>query len=32
MRSVDAYLNDYWPDAAEEEGPGYYSRSRAEPV
>lgn len=27
MRSVDAYLNDYWPDAAEEEGPGYYSRS-----
>jgi len=26
-RSVDAYLNDYWPDAAEEEGPGYYSRS-----
>ncbi len=27
MRSVGAYLNDYWPDAAEEEGPGYYSRS-----
>ncbi len=27
MRSVDAYWNDYWPDAAEEEGPGYYSRS-----
>ena len=26
-RSVDAYWNDYWPDAAEEEGPGYYSRS-----
>ncbi|MGB7265583.1 MAG: heparinase II/III family protein, partial [Terracidiphilus sp.] len=26
-RSVDAYLNDYWPDGAEEEGPGYYSRS-----
>jgi hypothetical protein len=26
-RSVDAYLNDYWSDAAEEEGPGYYSRS-----
>ncbi len=26
-KSVDAYLNDYWPDAAEEEGPGYYSRS-----
>ena len=20
-RSVDAYLNDYWPDAGEEEGP-----------
>lgn len=27
VRSVDAYWNDYWPDAAEEEGPGYYSRS-----
>jgi hypothetical protein len=26
-RSVDTYLNDYWTDAAEEEGPGYYSRS-----
>ncbi|MGB6693397.1 MAG: heparinase II/III family protein [Terracidiphilus sp.] len=26
-RSVDAYWNDYWPDSAEEEGPGYYSRS-----
>ena len=26
-RSVDAYLNDYWQDAAEEEGPGYFSRS-----
>ncbi len=26
-QSVDAYLNDYWPDAGEEEGPGYYSRS-----
>jgi hypothetical protein len=26
-RSVDAYLNDYWPDAGEEEGPGYFSRS-----
>jgi Heparinase II/III-like protein len=26
-RSIDAYLNEYWPDAAEEEGPGYYSRS-----
>jgi len=26
-KSVDTYLNDYWSDAAEEEGPGYYSRS-----
>jgi hypothetical protein len=26
-RSADAYWNDYWPDAAEEEGPEYYSRS-----
>jgi len=26
-RSVDAYLNDYWQDACEEEGPGYFSRS-----
>ncbi|HVU46416.1 MAG TPA: heparinase II/III family protein [Terracidiphilus sp.] len=26
-KSVDTYLNDYWPDAGEEEGPGYYSRS-----
>ena len=26
-RSVDAYWNEYWPDAAEEEGPGYFSRS-----
>ena len=26
-RSVDAYLNDYWSDAGEEEGPGYFSRS-----
>ena len=26
-RSVDAYLNEYWPDAGEEEGPGYFSRS-----
>ncbi len=26
-RSVDTYLNDFWPDAGEEEGPGYYSRS-----
>jgi hypothetical protein len=26
-KSVDTYLNQYWPDAGEEEGPGYYSRS-----
>jgi len=26
-RSVDAYLNQYWPDAGEEEGPQYFSRS-----
>jgi hypothetical protein len=26
-RSVDAYLNQYWPDAGEEEGPTYYTRS-----
>jgi Heparinase II/III-like protein len=26
-RSADAYLNDYWPDAADEEGPSYYSHS-----
>ena len=26
-RSIDSYLNDYWPDAGEEEGPGYFSRS-----
>ena len=26
-RSVDQYLNEYWPDAGEEEGPGYFSRS-----
>jgi hypothetical protein len=26
-RSVDGYWNEYWPDAAEEEGPGYYSES-----
>jgi hypothetical protein len=25
--SVDAYLNEYWPDAAEEEGSSYYSHS-----
>ncbi len=27
LKSLDAYLNGYWPDAAEEEGPGYYSES-----
>jgi len=26
-RSLDAYLNQYWPDAGEEEGPGYFSVS-----
>jgi hypothetical protein len=26
-RSVDVYLNQYWADSAEEEGPGYFSRS-----
>jgi Heparinase II/III-like protein len=26
-KSVDTYLNQFWPDAGEEEGPGYYSRS-----
>jgi hypothetical protein len=26
-RSVDTYINDFWADAAEEEGPGYFSRS-----
>lgn len=26
-RSLDAYLNEYWPDAGEEEGPGYFGRS-----
>ncbi len=26
-RSLDAYLNSYWPDAGEEEGPGYFSES-----
>jgi hypothetical protein len=26
-RSVDAYLNQYWPDAGEEEGPTYFTRS-----
>lgn len=27
LKSLDSYLNAYWPDAAEEEGPGYYSAS-----
>jgi Heparinase II/III-like protein len=27
LRSLDAYLNQYWPDAGEEEGPGYFSAS-----
>jgi hypothetical protein len=27
LRSLDAFLNQYWPDAAEEEGPGYFSVS-----
>jgi hypothetical protein len=26
-RSLDAYLNQYWPDAGCEEGPGYFGRS-----
>lgn len=26
-RSLDAYLNQYWPDGGEEEGPGYFSAS-----
>ncbi len=26
-RSLDLYLNQYWPDAGEEEGPGYFSAS-----
>lgn len=26
-RSIDQYLNQYWPDAGEEEGPGYFSVS-----
>jgi len=26
-RSLDAYLNQYWPDAGEEEGAGYFSAS-----
>jgi len=27
MHSVDQYLNQYWPDGGEEEGPGYFSVS-----
>lgn len=27
LRSLDQYLNEYWPDAGEEEGPGYFSAS-----
>lgn len=27
IRSLDAYLNQYWPDAGEEEGAGYFSAS-----
>ncbi|HEV2324802.1 MAG TPA: heparinase II/III family protein [Terracidiphilus sp.] len=27
LRSLDLYLNQYWPDAGEEEGPGYFSAS-----
>lgn len=27
LRSLDDYLNQYWPDAGEEEGPGYFSAS-----
>jgi len=27
LRSLDQYLNQYWPDAGEEEGPGYFSAS-----
>jgi hypothetical protein len=26
-RSIDAYLNQYWPDGGEEEGPGYFGVS-----
>jgi hypothetical protein len=26
-RSLDAYLNQYWPDGGEEEGPGYFNVS-----
>jgi len=27
IKSLDAYLNQYWPDAGEEEGAGYFSAS-----
>lgn len=27
LRSLDLYLNQYWPDAGEEEGPGYFGVS-----
>jgi hypothetical protein len=27
LKSLDQYLNQYWPDAGEEEGPGYFSAS-----
>lgn len=27
LKSLDLYLNQYWPDAGEEEGPGYFSAS-----
>lgn len=27
LGSLDQYLNQYWPDAGEEEGPGYFSES-----
>ena len=27
LKSLDDYLNQYWPDAGEEEGPGYFSAS-----
>jgi hypothetical protein len=27
IRSLDAYLNQYWPDGGEEEGPGYFGVS-----
>jgi Heparinase II/III-like protein len=27
LKSLDQYLNQYWPDASEEEGPGYFNVS-----